>query len=117
MDEQPAGADDSAWALPPVCDGGGTPDLGRSLQVRGAGLTRDDFLELLKIDQEEKWQGGRPLLVEDYLKEYPSLAADAEAVLDLVYHEYVCRQRAGDSPRVEEYLERLDGLPEPLGAK
>jgi tetratricopeptide (TPR) repeat protein/tRNA A-37 threonylcarbamoyl transferase component Bud32 len=48
--------------------------------------------------------------VETYLAEAPSLRADIQAVLDLIYHEIVLREEAGESPQLEEYLRRFPEL-------
>ena len=41
------------------------------------------------------WHRGERPTVEDYLARHPTLRADAEAVVDLIYQEYVIRRRVG----------------------
>jgi WD40 repeat protein/predicted Ser/Thr protein kinase len=62
---------------------------------------------VLHIDQREHWQRGEPVLVEDYLGDFPSLTANESAVLDLLYGEFVLREELGQPAPVEEYLARF----------
>ncbi len=65
-------------------------------------------------DQSKRWQRGEPLPAEEYLRRHPGLAADAEAALDLIYHEVLLRERGGEAPELEEYLRRFPHLAGPL---
>jgi WD40 repeat protein/serine/threonine protein kinase len=66
------------------------------------------------IRQGQHWQQGEPQPVEVYLEQEPALAADAEAILDLIYQERILRGQRGEVPRLEEYLERFPHLAEQL---
>jgi serine/threonine protein kinase/tetratricopeptide (TPR) repeat protein len=70
----------------------------------------DSFL----LDQAERWQLGQPWQVETYFARYPELAANAEAALDLIYNEIFLREQHGESPQLEEYLERFPQYAEQL---
>jgi serine/threonine-protein kinase len=59
------------------------------------------------VDQRWRWHRGERVLVETYLEQQPALAGDADAVLDLIYNEVILRERAGETPRLEEYLDRF----------
>jgi serine/threonine protein kinase/WD40 repeat protein len=61
----------------------------------------------LHLDQQRRWRNGERALVEDYLRRVPHLAQDPEAILDLLCDEVVLREERGESPRLEEYLERF----------
>jgi tetratricopeptide (TPR) repeat protein len=67
-------------------------------------------LERLLDDQSQCWERGERLPVEGYLRAYPGLNDDPEALLDLIYHEVVLRSRRGEAPPVEEYLRRFPHL-------
>src|SRR6516164_9104966 len=67
-------------------------------------------LTLLLVDQCQRWQRGERILVEDYLRDRPALAADRSAVLDLVYNEFRLREEQGEAPQVSEYLNRFQYL-------
>jgi serine/threonine protein kinase len=45
--------------------------------------------------------------VEAYLQQYPTLNADADALLDFIYAEFVLRQELGEEPSAEEYVRRF----------
>src|SRR5262249_61549352 len=65
-------------------------------------------------DQSLGWRKGEPLRAEDYLRRHPELAGDADAALDLIYHEVLLRERRGESPQLDEYLARFPHLAGPL---
>ncbi len=64
------------------------------------------LLGLLRAEQSENWRGVG-VLVEDYLKEHPGLPADAEGLLELIYHEVLLREASGEVASLEEYLQRF----------
>ena len=68
------------------------------------------MLALLLAYQRRAWHRGERAAVEAALAQFPALAADAEAVLDLIYQEVVLRQQAGEAPGLEEYLRRFPHL-------
>ena len=65
-------------------------------------------------DQESGWGRGDRVPVEEFLRLEPALRDDAEAVLDLVYHEYTLRQGIGEHPDPNEYAARFPELVKPL---
>ncbi len=67
---------------------------------------QDRVLPLL-LDQRRRWQQGDRVQAEAYLADHPELGAEADAVLDLVYHEVLLREEAGEAPRLEEYVARF----------
>jgi tetratricopeptide (TPR) repeat protein len=71
-------------------------------------------LPALCADQRARWQRGEPVRVEDYVARHPELLADTEQLLDLIYQEVVLREEAGESPRLDEYLQRFGSLAESL---
>jgi serine/threonine protein kinase len=64
-------------------------------------------VEALRAEQLRRWQNGERVLVETYLASEPALCGDDEAVLDLLYHEFVLREELGETPGLEEYLGRF----------
>ena len=50
--------------------------------------------------------GARPS-VEQFLQGYPDIASNDEALLDLIYTEYVVREELGERPGVDEYVRRF----------
>lgn len=57
---------------------------------------------------------GEPARAESYLEAHPSLAADAEAAVELIYTEFAAREEAGEQPQAEEYLARFPQWAGPL---
>jgi serine/threonine protein kinase/Tfp pilus assembly protein PilF len=62
--------------------------------------------ELVRVDLEYAWGGGRPKRVADYLDEFPELAAHPQLLGEVAYEEYRQRLEWGDRPDPQEYLER-----------
>ncbi len=71
----------------------------------GASLLR--LAALLQAEQRCSWLRGHRVTVETWFDRYPTLAADAEAALDVIYAEYALRQELGEAPETEEYLQRF----------
>ena len=62
------------------------------------------------LDQHDRWrQGDRPL-VENYLSQIPDLSTDRELLLDVIYHEILLREAAGEMPELSEYQRRFPEL-------
>jgi hypothetical protein len=58
-------------------------------------------------EQQVRWNRGERPLVEEILADHPTLQADAEAAVDVIYHEFVIRLARGESPSAEDYLRRF----------
>jgi hypothetical protein len=61
-------------------------------------------------EQRRRWSQGERVLVETYLQRLPTLGADRNIVLDLIYHEIVLREKAGERPEQQEYAQRFPHL-------
>src|SRR5437588_122970 len=64
-------------------------------------------LAQLLEEQRQCWRQGRGVRAETYLQQQPALRADREAVLDLIYHEILLREAAGEVPQLDEYRQRF----------
>jgi WD40 repeat protein len=73
--------------------------------------------ELVQTDLEFRLKAGEPARAEEYLGRYPELAADADAVLDLVAAEYVLRRRREPDLSAAEYLGRFPHYRDALRAR
>lgn len=71
-------------------------------------LRRAVLIELVHIDLEYRLLGGEAVRLEEYLRRYPSLAADDAVLLDLVAAEIELRRQSG--PTLQEYQERFPHL-------
>jgi hypothetical protein len=88
---------------------GQRPDLPAFLAGAGP-LASDQLLAVVRVDQQQRWQNGEQLLAEDYFRLYPSLQAQTENALLLVYGEFLLRKQLGETPTTEEYLRRFPRL-------
>ena len=70
-------------------------------------IATPELVEVLLVDQQARWQRGERPRVEAYLDRYPTLRRDADAMLDLVYGEYLLAEQAGESPDLEELARRF----------
>jgi serine/threonine protein kinase len=85
---------------------GERPDLDAFLAQAGP-LSVEQLAALLRVDQRERWQTGERVLVEAYLQHQPSLRRHGDRLVDLIYNEYLLRERHGDQPTVHEYRQRF----------
>src|SRR5262249_28912545 len=77
-----------------------------------AGGSRDglDWAERaaqLRADLFKRWLRGERPRAESYLQDTPALRADAMLLVELVHAEVLVREAHGESPTLEEYLERF----------
>ena len=66
-----------------------------------------DLVELLRLEQQRRWQKGEGVIVESYFATHPRLLADETSALQMVYNEVLLREAAGEAPRLEEYVRRF----------
>jgi serine/threonine protein kinase len=84
-------------------------DLCRLLPPPGDRVRAPALRELVAADLDVQWGRGRRATLEEYLKRYPELAADAE-LAQVLYAEYRTRKRHGDPPRLKHFQERFPAL-------
>jgi WD40 repeat protein/tetratricopeptide (TPR) repeat protein len=65
------------------------------------------ILEVLLVDQAERFRLGRWVAAESYLESFPTVRDDPEQAVDLVFGEYLLREEIGEQPAPEEYLRRF----------
>ena len=65
-------------------------------------------------NQTASWGRGERTLVEDYLARQPALRGDDEAVLDLIYHEFLLRRKLEEGLDPHDYCTRFPELAESL---
>src|SRR6516165_9565946 len=71
-----------------------------------ASLRLPVLIELIHIDLEFRLDAGEAIRLETYLRRYPQLADEREAMIGLIAAEFEHRQRLA-GPTVEEYVERF----------
>src|SRR5262245_11264702 len=82
------------------------PELGRFLADVGE-LAPAQLMEVIRIDQRQRWQAGERVTAEAYFQAYPVFGADPEAAVELVYGEFLMREQLGEGPALEEYQRRF----------
>jgi WD40 repeat protein len=85
---------------------GQRPDL-RQFLTRLDPLSPEQLVRVLRVDQRERWQCGETILAETYLANYPTIGADDESAVDLVYGEFLFREELGEEPPLEDYIARF----------
>src|SRR5215469_15033708 len=89
---------------------GATDDMPPDGEPSGGTEPDRPMLALLMAYQRRSWRRGERTPVEEYLAQQPQLQGDAQAVLDLIYHEIVLREEAGESAQLDEYQQRFPEL-------
>jgi serine/threonine protein kinase/tetratricopeptide (TPR) repeat protein len=77
-------------------------------------MKRSHSFSVLQADLRTRWRRGECVRVEDYLARDPGLAADSERLLDLIYHEVVLREEAGEPLCAADYYRRFPALADQL---
>ena len=89
-----------------------TPDLtGESPMGVEVGST---LTTSLLADQRSRWERDDCVSVEEFVKSRPALAANPEALVDLIYAEVLLRRERGENPTADEYVARFPDLTEPI---
>ncbi len=85
---------------------GGRSDVDAFLVAAGP-LDAAEAAAVLRLDQRERWHTGERVPAEDYFRRHPWLRDRPEAAVDLIYGEFLLREREGERPDPEEYLRRF----------
>lgn len=70
--------------------------------------------ELLRVDLELRWRRGKGVRIEEYVRDFPELAANPDRLAALVAEEFRVRSRFADRPEGDEYLQRFPQIRERL---
>jgi predicted Ser/Thr protein kinase len=119
--EEPAGpspepAADAAEDLLQLWRRGERPEVEAFLAATGP-LPLDQLAAVLRVDQRQRWQAGERVPAESYFQRYPNLRADVEAAVDLIYGEFLLRERHGEQPAADEYRQRFPEFTDLLRAQ
>ena len=92
------------------------PDLEAFLAANPS-LSPAALCSVLRVDLRQHWENGEQVYVEEYFKKYPLVAENEEIAVDLIYSEYLLRERLGAAPTAAEYAGRFPALAEHLAAQ
>ena len=107
-------SDQTAQCLPQATQPAELELTEAALTTRSGAVSQTEVAGLIRADQRKRWQQGDRVSAETYLNNFPSLKANNQALLDLVYNEVLLREENGDKPKVEEYVQRFPHLEAPL---
>jgi eukaryotic-like serine/threonine-protein kinase len=78
------------------------------------GLTPGELAAMVHLDIDVRWRRSDSRPAESYLSSFPALSNDPELAVDIIYAEYLARERAGQCPGAAEYQERFPAFAEEL---
>lgn len=64
------------------------------------------MLKELRTEQQQRWQEGDRVSIDDYLRRYPELVKDHDALCNLILGEMTLRERDGETVVLDQYLRR-----------
>lgn len=72
----------------------------------------DQLIEILQVDQIQRWGNREQIQCEDYVDQFPilDLQETESQLLDLIYSEICIREDSGEPPTLDEYLARFPSL-------
>jgi predicted Ser/Thr protein kinase len=97
---------EAAEQLVQLWEQGQCPDVDAFLAQAGP-LTPAQLSTVLRVDQRRRWESGERVTAEDYLLRHPALATDPEAVVDLIFNEFLLREQLGEAPSLADYQRRF----------
>ncbi len=79
----------------------------RDFLQKTTNLTPQQVVEVLCIDQWQRWQQGDRIPAETYLEMHPALVGHPEAAFDLIYGEFLLREQSGEEPPYDSFNRRF----------
>ncbi len=81
------------------------PDIVEFLPAESSPYYRRILCELVRVDIEARWERDRPLSIDQYLLQHPSLREDRELLSEICFEDFRQRQLAGETPSPLAYAE------------
>lgn len=97
------------WGSSPLSGGdrdGGARGASSPLPELPPELSKAQLMEMVRVDQRERFMCGVPLHSTEYIKQYSFLRDDAELAFELVYREFLLREELGQKPTLEDFERR-----------
>jgi WD40 repeat protein len=66
-----------------------------------------ELAAMIRVDFEARWHRKEPRPPEDYLRAFAAVAGDPESAVDVIYAEYLAREKSGQQPGLTEYEQRF----------
>ena len=98
------------------CVGGERPNIAAALAIH-ASASPGELTTLLCADLAHRWSLDEHVSAEDYLQQFPNVLSAREHAIDLIYAEYLERERAGEASTSEQFASRFPGYADELRAQ
>jgi serine/threonine protein kinase/WD40 repeat protein len=85
---------------------GQRPNVGDFLAGSGS-LGPAEVVAVLRVDHSHRWRCGEQIPAESYLRQHPAVAGHTDSALDLIYGEYLLRERDGEDVSLPDFLSRF----------
>jgi tRNA A-37 threonylcarbamoyl transferase component Bud32 len=92
----------------------GRQPLLEALIAEYPGLSPAELAAMVQVDIDIRWRRSEAKPAEDYLARFPALSHDPELAVDIIYAEYLARERSRECPGAEEYRQRFPAFAEEL---
>jgi len=100
----------AVWQLERSWRAGHGADLAQYVPPPDEPLRPRVLVELIKVDQEYRWESGDRKMLEAYLEDWPELADEPEFVTELLEAECITRSCTDTTPDVEEIRSRFPDI-------
>jgi WD40 repeat protein len=77
-------------------------------------ISQAELAAMVQVDIDLRWRRNVPRRAESYLAGFPTLSNDPELAVDIIYAEYLARERSGERPVATEYRQRFPAFAEEL---
>jgi serine/threonine-protein kinase len=81
-------------------------ELATFLAERGE-LAPAELAAVIRVDLRECWRSGKRVDAQTYLDRFPTVAADTDLAIDVIYAEYLVREQLGENPTLAEFVRRF----------
>ena len=88
---------------------GRQPQL-EALIAQYPGLSLGELAAMVQVDIDVRWRRNDARPAESYLARFPALSNDPELAVDIIYAEYLARERSGQCPGAAEYQRAVPGV-------
>jgi serine/threonine protein kinase/Flp pilus assembly protein TadD len=102
-----AAVDDFVEAFETAQARGDQADLAAFLPASDQPLYASALTELIRIELEYSWRRGQSRRMVDYLRRFPQLKEDRDALHQIAFEEYRLRCQAGENPSPAEYQQQF----------
>jgi eukaryotic-like serine/threonine-protein kinase len=78
------------------------------------GFSPAELAAMVQVDIDIRWRRNEAQPAESYLARFPALCDDPELAVDIIYAEYLARERSGECPVAAEFRQRFPAFAEEL---